>query len=220
MSSRRSFLTLVSVALLAASCSSGASEGATSSLPGSIPPPTTATTAPIAAGATAHEPDGLGYALVLTEDWIAVDPRDSDALAGFLDAVTEQVEDSTLFSRAADAIEQGIVEMSLWGFNADEGSQVNVVTAERGPLDSPEVMSDVVIDLYESLGVRVVAAGVVVFPFGDVLRVEGAWSEVAVGVDSQVQYFVFGDEYTYTITITDASPAVEGAVITGFSLLG
>jgi len=110
--------------------------------------------------------------------------------------------------------------MSLWGFNADEGSQVNVVVAERGPLDSPEVMSDVVIDLYESLGVRVVAAGVVVFPFGDVLRVEGAWSEVAVGVDSQVQYFVFGDEYTYTITITDASPAVEGAVITGFSLLG
>ncbi len=221
----RGIILVVVIALAAAACSRSApDEEPEPTVPSSIPAPTTSPTTSQPVGlpilGTLHERLDLGYSLVLQEGWLVVDPRDEDEVETFLTEVAAQADDDGFATRAAQAMDQFGDGLSLWGYNAATGALVNVIAAERQPFDSPEVLGGIVLEAYESSQGEVVDIGTRNFPVGEVLRVEGSWAGSGGSAVQQVQYFVFGPERTFTITVTAASPQIEGAIITGFSLVG
>jgi len=201
----------VIITLLTAACNAEPDVTSTSA-----PPVTTTTTTTTASTTTTtevevpngYEPveiEGENIRLALPDSWVTVDlTREGweELLAEGLAAIPAA---SELVSDEGQAIiGQGglLLAYDFEHQNDDFVTNLNILSADRGPLDDPEVILSVLTEQLEQIGVVDAAVDLVEVPMGAAIRVSYGLPPETGFTHKTVQYYVFGPGTVYIVTFS------------------
>jgi hypothetical protein len=156
--------------------------------------------------------EGAGYQVGLPPGWFdarrALDDKD------FMADVARGIGDMTVDDEVRDMIEQGIRGgIDLLAFRtADLGDEFatnfNVVVEERGPMDEPEVLSEMAPELLASIGGEVTYVDE--YDVRGMPNIEVTYDlNLPMGVVVGIQNYLFTDETVYIATYTAIEPDRE-----------
>jgi hypothetical protein len=211
-------ITLPILAILVSSCAVKPD-----TVPTTVPPPvpsttTTSTTQPPTTSSTTSTtivevPDG--YALVEIEaeevrlalpgSWVTVDLTRQ----GWEELLAEGLEAFPDSAGLVDEEGQAIISQGglllAYDFEHQDGdfvTNLNVLAAERGPLDDPDVIIPVLVQQLEQIGVLDAAVEPVEVPLGSAIRASYALPPETGFSHTTIQYYVFAPDWVYIVTFS------------------
>ena len=208
---------MVTLAVLVASCSTEPEAASTTAPPTTTTTTTPTTTPTTAASTTAQAPfevpggyeiialEGENIRLALPQSWVVVDlTREGweELLAEALGAFPEAAE--LVGDEGQAIISQGGLLLAYDVENQDDDfvTNVNVLSAERGPLDDPEVIIPVLTDQLDQVGVVDAALDIVEVPIGDAIKASYGLPPETGFSHAAVQYYVFAPDTVYIVTFS------------------
>lgn len=169
---------------------------------------TTTTTIFVPDGYEMIEIDGEGIRLALPDSWIAVDLTQEgweDSLTAGLEALPETAE--LINSEAEAIIKEGGLMLAYDLENQVEGftTNVNILEAERGPLDDPDLVLSALGEQLQLFGAVDPAVDLVDVPLGQAIKASYGFAPETGFTHQAVQYYVFAEESVYIITFSTAN---------------
>ncbi len=215
MRQRVSFL--AAIALLAASCAAEpepvptttttlpTTSTTTTTAPTTTAPTTTTTEVEVPAGYTMIEIEGQSVRFALPESWVTVDLTQEgweELLAEGLAAVPEAA--GLVDEEGQAIISQGGLLLAYDFDHLDEEfvTNLNILSAERGPLDEPDVIIPVLSQQLEQIGVVDAVVDTVEVPLGQAIRAGYTMPPETGFTHTVIQYYVFGPDTVYIVTFS------------------
>ena len=209
---------LAALALLAASCAAEpepvpttttttvpTTSTTTTTAPTTTAPTTTTTVVEVPAGSTMIEIEGQSVRFALPESWVTVDLTQEgweELLAEGLAAVPEAA--GLVDEEGQAIISQGGLLLAYDFDHQDEEfvTNLNILSAERGPLDEPDVIIPVLSQQLEQIGVVDAVVDTVEVPLGRAIRAGYTMPPETGFTHTVIQYYVFGPDTVYIVTFS------------------
>jgi hypothetical protein len=180
--------------------------------------PTTTTTAPATTASTTTttlievpsgyqlvEIEGENIRLALPESWVTADLTQE----GWEELLTEGLEAFPESAQLVDDEGQAIISQGglllAYDFQHQDDdfvTNLNILSAERGPLDDPDVIIPVLTQQLEQIGVMDAAVDIVEVPLGSAIKASYALPPETGFSHTAVQYYVFGPDTVYIVTFS------------------